>query len=111
MQPDQRPTRAIAGVLKIGSYSSTALIAFGVLLAVFVPSRMVHYGPQDMVRGVFRIEPAAVMQTGIALLLLTPVARVAVAAAGFAIEGDRKYAVISAVVLFVVLSSILFRVG
>jgi len=73
-------------------------------------------GGSDM-RSVSGIVPAAVhgestaiMQTGLLLLILTPVARVAFAVVGFLLERDRLYTVVSLVV-FVILAFSLIHAG
>ena len=49
---------------------------------------------------------AAIIQIGLLLLVLTPVARVAMALVGFSLERDRLYAVVSLIVLVILLSSL-----
>jgi len=49
--------------------------------------------------------PAAVIQTGILLLIATPIARVLFAVVGFAIERDRLYVVVSLIVFAVLMFS------
>ena len=46
------------------------------------------------------------MQFGLLLLIATPVARVAMAVVGFALERDRLYVVVSLIVLTVLLLSL-----
>ncbi|HTW62882.1 MAG TPA: DUF1634 domain-containing protein [Terracidiphilus sp.] len=46
------------------------------------------------------------MQAGLVLLILTPVARVAMAVAGFALERDRLYTVVSLIVLLILAFSL-----
>ena len=46
------------------------------------------------------------MQLGLLLLVLTPIARVALSAVSFALEGDRMYVVITLIVLAVLLFSL-----
>jgi uncharacterized membrane protein len=52
------------------------------------------------------LEPAAITQLGLAVLLATPVARVAASVLGFALERDRLYAAITLAVLAILLTSI-----
>lgn len=104
------PTHVIAQVLKFGSYGSTLLMAFGVILALVRGFHPVHYDIGAMAAGLFRLDATAVMQAGIALLLLTPVMRVMVAIVSFTAERDWKYALISAAVMLIVLSSIFLRI-
>jgi uncharacterized membrane protein len=47
------------------------------------------------------------IQLGLLLLIATPVARVAVAIVGFALERDRLYTVISLIVLLILLASLI----
>ena len=52
-------------------------------------------------------EPAAIVQLGILLLIATPIARVAFAVIGFAIERDRLYIAVSLTVLAVLIFGLL----
>jgi len=49
----------------------------------------------------------AIIQLGLLLLVLTPIARVAVAGVGFLLERDRLYAVVSLIVLLILAFSLL----
>ena len=55
-----------------------------------------------------RLEPLALSQLGLLVLLATPVMRVASSVIGFALEGDRLYTALTVVVLAVLLGSIFF---
>lgn len=110
MERASSPAHSISLVLKAGSYGSAALMLAGVVLALLRPARPVHYALRDLAGGLAALEPTAIMQAGIALLLITPVIRIVVAIASFAAEGDRKYAWISLGVLAIVLSSIVLKV-
>ena len=48
----------------------------------------------------------AVIQLGLLLLILTPVARVAFSLAGFALEHDRTYMVLTSIVLLILIYSL-----
>ncbi len=52
-------------------------------------------------------ESASIIQLGLLLLVLTPVARVAVAIVGFLLEGDRFYAVVGLIVLAILTFSLM----
>ena len=54
------------------------------------------------------LEPLAVSQLGLLVLLATPVTRVAASVLGFALERDRLYTAITLAVLAILLTSILF---
>jgi uncharacterized membrane protein len=49
----------------------------------------------------------ALIQIGLLLLILTPIARVAIAIVGFLLERDRLYAVVSLIVLLILAFSLL----
>ena len=49
----------------------------------------------------------SIIQTGVLLLIATPIARVACSLVGFALERDRKYVIITAIVLSVLLYSLI----
>lgn len=55
--------------------------------------------------------PVAVVLLGLLLLLITPVTRVAVSIVVFALEHDRLYTVITAIVLLILVVSFLFGRG
>lgn len=59
-----------------------------------------------IVRGVVAMDPRAVVQLGLVLLIATPVVRVLLTLIAFARQRDRLYVVITAVVLTVLLWSI-----
>jgi uncharacterized membrane protein len=102
------------------------LLQFGVLLASFVMFAggilytRAHHGevpdyrvftsePQSMrhlegvITGMKSAEPAAIIQLAVLLLIATPVARVVFALIAFAIERDKLYMLVSALVLAVLL--------
>jgi len=58
-----------------------------------------------MLGGLFRLDGTAIIVLGLAVLIATPVLRVVAALASFALQRDRTYTIISAIVLaFVVFS-------
>jgi uncharacterized membrane protein len=60
-----------------------------------------------IVHGALGGKASSLIQTGILLLIATPIARVAVSLVGFALERDRKYVVITLIVLTVLLYSLI----
>ena len=109
--------RIIVGyVLAIGITVSAAVIALGFGLALIFGWRTSIIGgppgPADladfgaMPSGLLAVRPSAITQLGLALLLATPVARVAASVVGFALEEDRLYVVITLGVLAILLGSI-----
>jgi uncharacterized membrane protein len=61
----------------------------------------------EIVRGAMAGSASSLIQTGILLLIATPIARVAVSLVGFALEHDRKFVVITMIVLAVLLYSLI----
>lgn len=61
----------------------------------------------EIIKGAFSGRPRSIIQLGILLLIATPIVRVAVSLVGFTLEGDRKYVVITAIVLSVLLYSLI----
>ena len=103
-------TRAIAAVLRWGSYLSAGLILLGMVLVLTSPDVPLQVGPAipfaQLGEQLAQRNPYAVMQVGILLLLLTPVVRVGTAVVSFTVAGERRYALVSLVVLALILLSI-----
>jgi uncharacterized membrane protein len=60
-----------------------------------------------IVRSAAHLNSEGLMQAGLLLLILTPVARVAMAIVGFALEPDRLYAAVSLIVLVILAFSLI----
>jgi uncharacterized membrane protein len=60
-----------------------------------------------IVRSAAHLDSLGIIQLGLLLLIATPVARVGLAIAGFALERDRLYTLVSAIVLVILLASLL----
>src|SRR5579885_1776115 len=110
-QFQEKGERAISAVLRYGSLISTLVMAAGIVLLLVtggsVPSSSrqgIH--PALLVPALIRLEPAAIIELGVLLLLLTPIFRIVVALLSFALERDFKYVLIALGVLAVVLFSI-----
>ena len=106
----------ISGVLRGGVLLSVAVILGGIsyFFALRFAGLLPHAGFPDtlpgVVAGLLRGDPLAIVVLGLLILLATPVLRVAVSIAAFAIEEDRTYVMITALVLAILLFSI-FGVG
>lgn len=59
-----------------------------------------------ILKGLGALDCRAFIQFGVLLLIATPVARVALAAIGFYAEGDRRYVVVSLIVLAILVFSL-----
>jgi len=74
-----------------------------------------EFGPQPaadrlihrIIEGAFSLRPDSIIQFGVLLLIATPILRVAVGLVGFALERDRQYVLITAIVLAVLLYSLM----
>jgi uncharacterized membrane protein len=118
----------IPWILRIGVWSSVALIAVGVvMLAISDGGALLHAKGSlndvlksgikgqpvsisaypDVFRAIGRGQAYGVIDLGLLVLVLTPVTRVAVSIVAFLIEKDHLYAAITTLVLVLLLTSIL----
>jgi uncharacterized membrane protein len=116
---DKRLETIIGKLLRAGVLLSAAIVlAGGVLYLVLNRAVRVSYrtfaagGPQmrtvsGILHAAAHLNSEALIQAGLLLLILTPIARVAFAAVGFALERDRLYAVVSLIVLLILVFSLL----
>lgn len=118
---DERLERIISVLLR-GGVILSALIVAGAGACTLVrhgsefPNYHVFHGTAPeyrTVRGIIgAVSPSncrAIIQLGLLLLIATPIARVAFALVGFALERDRNFVVITAIVLAVLLYSVAFE--
>ena len=115
---DERIEWAVGNLLRIGVLIAAAVVAAGGALFLVrhgaeqphyrifhgVPSDLCHIG--GIVRDTLAGSARGLIQLGLLLLVATPVARVVFSVAGFALERDRTYVVITALVLAILLFSI-----
>ena len=106
----------VSAVLITGVSLSAALIGLGFagalawgwqaspLGASLAPAATTDFG--SLPARLIALQPLAISQLGLLVLLATPVARVAASVIGFVLEGDRLYAAITLAVLAVLLVSI-----
>jgi uncharacterized membrane protein len=123
---DDRRLEAIIGrLLQIGVLAAAAtVLAGGVIYLVqshsghvdyrsFVPLGSSAPGNPDLlslsgiVRSAIHFDSLGLIQFGLLLLIATPVARVALAVVGFALERDRLYTVVSLIVLLILTFSLI----
>jgi uncharacterized membrane protein len=115
---DRRLEILIGRLLQTGVLLASAVVLAGGVLYLhahahartdyrdFKPDAATLASPAALVRGLRSADPAAIIELGILLLIATPIARVAFAAVGFAIEKDRMYVLVSVAVLTVLLLSL-----
>ncbi len=113
---EEKAEHAIALVLRYGSLLATLIMGLGLIL-VYVRGastalpKFHRIELRRLLPDLIRLDPAAVTESGILLLMLTPICRIIVAILTFALEQDYKYVFISLGVLAVVLLSISFAIG
>ena len=97
---------------------SAAVILTGLLLLVFHPGGLSGHVPgtfpstlEQVWSGILNLQPQAVIALGILLLIATPVITVTASAVAFAVERDRRYVIISLIVLAILLTSLLIGKG
>ncbi len=94
-------------VLLAGMFVSTALFTIGIVLAMrhveYVPLTtewvQAHYHARVVLDGLAKLDPASYMLLGTVLLILTPITRVLVSMYVFAMDRDRKFVIVTGVVL------------
>jgi len=108
----------IAATLRWGSFLSAGLLLVGVVWLTLAQGgdRPLQIGSpmpsSELLRQLIEGNPYALMQAGVVLLLLTPLLRLVVAALSFWMEGERRYTLVSLVVLaMILLSAWLARAG
>jgi len=100
--------RMVSRVLTVGIAVSVALMAVGLVLGVWDAEGLpAHVVPLvDLPAALGSLDPAAYLSLGIIVLIATPFVRVAGSTIAFAREHDRRYVLITAVVLAVMCLSV-----
>ena len=116
---DTKIEHMIAALLRTGVLLAGAVVLMGGVYYVAAHGgeiadyhRFVMEPPEDtllqqIIAGALTLRARSVIQFGVLLLIATPILRVAVALAGFALERDKLYTLIAAIVLAVLLYSLL----
>ncbi|HEV8446530.1 MAG TPA: DUF1634 domain-containing protein [Gemmatimonadaceae bacterium] len=112
--------QAIGGLLRLGVIVAAAVTALGGALLLIqhggdpVAHRTFRGEPPalesivSIVRGALTFNGEAIAQLGLLLLIATPVARVAFTLVAFALQRDRKYVVITSIVLSLLVYALAF---
>ena len=115
---DRRLETIIGNLLRAGVLLAAAIVlAGGGLYLAQHHSDHVNYhtfvtGPENIrsvtaiARSAAQLNSEALIRFGLLVLIATPVARVVMAIVGFAMERDKLYVVVSAIVLVVLLASL-----
>ena len=108
---EQRVEQLVGNLLRIGVLVAAAVallggIAFMIQNGALTPDHSTFRGQPEMlstltgvIAGAAALQPAAIVQLGIVLLIATPVARVLLTLVAFAIQRDWIFVLISAIVL------------
>jgi uncharacterized membrane protein len=116
---DQRLQRMIGNLLRIGVLTAAGVVTIGgvvyLLQNMHGHADYRHYliepesatTVQGILRSAAEFHSDGLIQLGILLLIATPVARVVLAVAGFALEGDWLYVAVSMIVLAVLFASLM----
>jgi uncharacterized membrane protein len=95
--------RMVSRVLGIGVAAAVVLMLTGLVLGLLdgdgIPTHVVALG--DLLPGLRGLDPAAYLSLGLLVLVATPFVRVAGSIVTFALERDRRYVLVTAVVLAV----------
>ncbi len=101
--------RMVSRVLGIGIGLSVASMLAGLMLGLAsgdgVPTHVISLG--DLLPGLRQPDAAAYLSLGLLVLVATPFARVAGSVVAFALERDRRYVLVTAVVLAVMCLGVL----
>ncbi len=111
-------TAVIGGILQGGVILSAVVILIGVILLPFSPGglspqRIDHFPHTlgEVGAGLVTFHPQAIITLGLLILIATPVLRVAVSVIAFELEHDRKYTIITLIVLAILITSFLLGKG
>ncbi len=116
---DRRLETIIGRLLQTGVLLAAAVVAAGGILYLVHnhadPANYRHFvtgGPAiqtlpGMIHSAASFNSEGLIQIGLVLLILTPVARVAMAVVGFFLERDRLYTVVSLIVLLILAFSLI----
>lgn len=116
---EERVEQMVGNLLRVGVLIAAAValvggIAYMVHHGALVPDHSVFRGQPEMlstltgvITGAFALQPAAIVQLGIVLLIATPVARVLLTLIAFAVQRDGMYVLISAIVLVLLTYSLI----
>lgn len=119
---DQRLEKMVAWILRAGVMLAAAVVLGGGVWYILqhanqVPQLHKFQGEPAVYRSVapifaaaFSGDSSAIIQLGLVLLIATPVLRVALSLAGFALERDRTYMLVTAIVLAVLVLSLTGRI-
>ncbi|MGC9158741.1 MAG: DUF1634 domain-containing protein [Terracidiphilus sp.] len=116
---DQEVDLSVAAMLRFGvTFAALVVLAGGLLLLRHPWSAIPDYSHfhveekslcnfQGILRGTLRLSPPSVIQLGLLVLILTPIARVVFCLVGFARQRNLLYVLVSSAVLTILLISLI----
>jgi uncharacterized membrane protein len=116
---DHAVEQGVGRLLQVGVLVAAGVVLIGAILLLArqggapVSYSVFHGEPEllrsigAIVRGALALDPAAVVQLGLLLLIATPVARVAFTLVAFVLQRDRTYVLITSIVLALLLYGLL----
>ena len=117
---EARVEQFVASVLRVGVIVSAVITAIGGVMLLFKHGSTVADYHQfagepvalrsmgGVIQGVAQLDPLAIVQFGLIVLIATPIARVALALVAFMKQRDRLYVWVTTIVLVVLAFSLLF---
>jgi uncharacterized membrane protein len=105
-------------VLLAGMIVSTAIYVIAIVRALLHPEYIPitpewikqQYHLSVLAHGIISLDPTALMVVATALLILTPVARVAVSIYAFAVDRDAKFVAVSSIVFLIMIITVVLGI-
>ena len=118
---DRAIARAVSFVLRLGVLVSAGIVCLGIALWIAglsispggaqAASSHGQVGSGPSLAGLAAFDPRSIIALGLMVLIATPVLRVAVSIIAFSVEGDRRYALITALVLAILVTGMLMHLA
>jgi uncharacterized membrane protein len=117
-EADRRIDLVIGRLLQIGVLAAAAVVALGAILfllqhgaqrasyGTFQPGPLALRSVEGILHAALSLDSAAIVQLGLVMLILTPIARVAMTLVAFIVQRDRLYVLITGLVLALLLYSV-----
>lgn len=113
-----RTNDMISWLLQIGVIVSSIIIIIGLLLTLLQPGALTNqsltnfpHTLDQFFAGLLRLQPLAVIMLGLAILIATPILRVAFSILAFYLERDYRYVIITCIVLALLILGMLLGKG
>jgi uncharacterized membrane protein len=114
-RPQADLDRSIARLLTVGTYGSVALLGVGVVLMLAAGIAPLAGGPRFeldlLVDDLVHLRPVGFLWLGIVAVIATPSARVVASLIAFARNGERRMAIVAALILAIIVLSVALGLG